>query len=378
MCEDSRLGDYCDRLARRPNLAKKPPTWLDSGKDVGTFGVSAKPPSWLDSGKDMRTFESSCCQRCSGSAFCSPVSGKCYDWKRKDYYHVCKGCDGTQPMADDGNFTIVFIPDTQFYVMDTGWSGAYQWEWMAQAQWIAEQQQALNIKAVIHVGDLVEKADRPHEWKNFFVGWEKIEATGVAWSLVPGNHDLKDMRSPWAADRWDQYNAAVAPAFQRNPHLHSNFPEGSYENSVVVFEASGIEFMVLGLELGPTKETMEWAENQLLQNPQKNAIINIHFVRWQLHAASDVSEWAKQFRNVFLIHQGHDCAREWHNTILNDWGEPILEVLTDYQCSGDGHLRYYTFRLNSGEVDAFTYSPSLQCYERDQNSQFTFGFQSRW
>jgi len=35
----------------------------------------------------------SCCESCSGTSFCSPISGACYDSKKKDYYETCAGGD---------------------------------------------------------------------------------------------------------------------------------------------------------------------------------------------------------------------------------------------------------------------------------------------
>jgi hypothetical protein len=258
--------------------------------------------------------------------------------------------------------------------MDVGYSGAYQHEWIAQADWIVDQKEALNIKAVVHVGDLVEVADRPHEWRNFFDGWDKVEATGIPWSMVPGNHDLNSMSEPWAANRWDFYNQYTAPVWRRNPRLNESYPEGRYENSLVFFEAGGVEFMVVGIELGPSQASLDWASKKLAEHSGKRAIINIHYVVWGSERGIDVGRWAKSHRNIFLIQQGHDCAREWNRVLYNNWGEPIQEVLTDYQCTGDGYLRYYTFRLAQDKVDAFTYSPSLGCYETDYDSQFTFEF----
>merc|ERR1711862_504057 len=31
-----------------------------------------------------------CCSRCGGSAFCSPRSGRCYPWQAKSYYQSCR------------------------------------------------------------------------------------------------------------------------------------------------------------------------------------------------------------------------------------------------------------------------------------------------
>eukprot|EP00929_Paragymnodinium_shiwhaense_P041512 TRINITY_DN21550_c0_g1_i2.p1 TRINITY_DN21550_c0_g1~~TRINITY_DN21550_c0_g1_i2.p1 ORF type:complete len:332 (-),score=58.92 TRINITY_DN21550_c0_g1_i2:821-1816(-) len=283
-------------------------------------------------------------------------------------------CNGTWPLHPAADFTIVAVPDTQFYVMNTGYSGSWQYEWVAQADWLAEQVEKLKVKAVIHLGDIVEFSTDPEQWHRFLQNWRKIEDSGVAWSVVPGNHDLVTMWDPWGQHRWDLYNYYMSDSWQRNPYLQEGFPEGKYENTLVFFETDGLEFMILGLELGPRQATLDWAGWHLDKNPQKHAIILVHYVDWLLHEGPNVADFAKHFRNVFMIHQGHSCAREWYKTFNNIWGEPIIEIMSDYQCTGDGYLRYYSFRLRDAQVDAHTYSPSLGCYETDADSQFTFAF----
>merc|ERR1711924_211769 len=49
------------------------------------------------------TAPASCCTTCSGKGYCSPVSGRCYDWKKRGYYATCfvgpapccSSCEGT-------------------------------------------------------------------------------------------------------------------------------------------------------------------------------------------------------------------------------------------------------------------------------------------
>jgi hypothetical protein len=281
-----------------------------------------------------------------------------------------------------GDLTIVFIPDTQNMVEDLNRNGWRLSDWIAQVDWIVQQKDVLNIQAVIHVGDLVQIATRSHEWDNFNKGWEKVVQSGIAWSLVPGNHDLNTMACWDCADRWDIYNQRMTAMWQRNMYLEDSYPSGRYENSVVLFEAAGIDFMIVAIELGPgatlpSQGTLDWASGKLRQYPQRRAIINNHFVLWGTERSNVISitEWAKQHRNVFLVQQGHDCAREWNKVVYNDWGEPIMEVLADYQCSGDSYLRYYTFHLDAQEIQAYTYSPVFQQFERDSNSQFAFPFE---
>ena len=53
------------------------------------------------------------------------------------------------------------------------------------------------------------------------------------------------------------------------------------------------------------------------------------------------------------------------------------QILSDYQDranGGNGWLRYYTFKPSTNTVQATTYSPTLNAFETDANSSFTFPF----
>merc|ERR1719253_1273838 len=107
------------------------------------------------------------------------------------------------------------------------------------------------------------------------------------------------------ADRWDIYDQKMAAMWQRNTYLENSYPPGRYDNSVVLFEAAGIEFMIVAIELGPgvtrsSQGTLDWASAKLRQYPQRRAIINNHFVVWGTERSEVISitEWAKQHRDI--------------------------------------------------------------------------------
>ena len=54
--------------------------------------------------------------------------------------------------AGTGDFSIVVLPDTQYYTTNSSWMEHFY----DQTQWIMDNRQSYNIKAVIHVGDIVE------------------------------------------------------------------------------------------------------------------------------------------------------------------------------------------------------------------------------
>ena len=73
-------------------------------------------------------------------------------------------------------------------------------------------------------------------------------------------------------------------------------------------------------------------------------------------------------------HEHNGDAGEARRSDHNTCGQPVQQILTDYQDranGGDGWLRYYTFDPSAGTMTATTYSPKLGVYETDADSAFT-------
>ena len=92
--------------------------------------------------------------------------------------------------ASAENFTIVALPDTQFY------SESYPAIFTAQTQWIVDNKDALNIVYVAHEGDIVNVATSTAQWDNADAAMDLLEnpattglADGIAYGMAPGNHD---------------------------------------------------------------------------------------------------------------------------------------------------------------------------------------------
>ena len=77
-----------------------------------------------------------------------------------------------------------------------------------------------------------------------------------------------------------------------------------------------------------------------------------------------------------MVVNGH-YPGEGRLTSNNSCGQPVHQVLTDYQSranGGDGWLRYYTFKPATNTIEATTYSPKLGTFETDATSQFTLAY----
>src|SRR5262245_20194500 len=80
-------------------------------------------------------------------------------------------------------FTVVLLPDTQFY------SEKYPETYVAQTMWIRERVKADNIKFVVCLGDIVQNAHVEGEWKRADQAAHILDGV-VPYSAVPGNHDF--------------------------------------------------------------------------------------------------------------------------------------------------------------------------------------------
>src|SRR6266536_961699 len=78
-------------------------------------------------------------------------------------------------------FTIVLLPDTQYY------SEYYPLTYTSQTQWIVNNKASRNIVFVLHEGDVTD-VNADFEWQNANASMSLLDGI-VPYALVPGNHD---------------------------------------------------------------------------------------------------------------------------------------------------------------------------------------------
>ena len=297
----------------------------------------------------------------------------------------------TEALADD--FTIIVLPDTQLY------SQTYPSVFQSQTQWILDNQDALNIAFVTHVGDIVNVAGIEQQWLNADAALSLLDPAGneelMPYGLAVGNHDQ--------------------PSTLFNVHFGLNrfcpdsicrsYYGGNYgttnDNNYQLFSAGGMDFVIIHLEFdlsssasspGPddgshTWDVMNWAEGVLATYSDRRAIISSHFIldTWNLTGdfpprsiqGQRLYNWFKDNENVFLMVCGHywQAARRSDPTIAGDANQDgkcdasgtgcIDAVVADYQnlaSGGNGWLRIMTFSPNNDTIRVRTYSTTLDAY----------------
>ena len=294
------------------------------------------------------------------------------------------------------DFTIVALPDTQYYSGEL--NGGTKAIFSAQTDWIVSEMNTRNIQFVMHLGDVVEHGDNNNggidnefEYINAKDAMYRLEnptttllADGLPYSMAIGNHD----QSPnGAADGtstyWNKY-FGVHPTLGTNhfagkPYYGGTQVAQNADNNYTLFSAGGLDFICISFEYDTTPDAADlaWADALLKQYASRRAIVVTH---WTVNTGnpatfstqgSAIYQALKNNPNLMMIHGGH-IHGEGRRTDSYA-GRTVHSILADYQGrthGGDGWLRIMQFSPANNVVHVKTYSPTLNQFETDADSQF--------
>jgi len=278
----------------------------------------------------------------------------------------------TAPTGAEKPFTVVLLPDTQNY------AAFFPETFLAQTRWIKDQREKMNIRYVLHLGDLTE-ADTAREWKLVDKAMGLLDDV-VPYTVVPGNHDghygrRRDTR---------RYNGYFGPQrFKGKKHYVGHYGDAN-DSNVSLFEAGGMKFMVLGLEFGPRDEVLKWAGEQCAKYKDRKVIVVTHCYMYfddtrvgegdssnpHVYArdANDGEQmwekFVKHHANIFLVVSGHIRPKgAGRLTSGGEHGNAVHQMLANYQAfkkGGNGWLRILKFVPDENKIVVTTWSPTLK------------------
>ncbi len=148
-----------------------------------------------------------------------------------------------------------------------------------------------------------------------------------------------------------------------------------------MFSAGGDDYLIFHIQFNPSDDILSWASEVIDQYPSRRIIVStheyVHGYGYYSHSRSEIGDhiWGKLVKphadQIFLVLSGH-YENEERITSLED-GYYVHQLLSDYQDrpnGGNGWLRIIEFSPNIDEISIKTYSPYLNKYETDSNSQF--------
>jgi hypothetical protein len=278
----------------------------------------------------------------------------------------------TVPPTPGPDFSLVIIPDSQYYSQNSGGTRAALLN--AQTQWIVDNRIAKNIAFVAHMGDITENGDNggnPSEWINADTAMSILEnpATtglpyGIPYGIQPGNHDINQDQN-------------VAGTFYNQYFGVSRFTDRSYygghygttnNNNYQLISAGGLNFIIIDLAYRSTADAaiLDWADSLLKAYPERRAIINSH---WVINTGDPATfggqgqaiyDRLKNNPNLFLMLCGHVWGEGKRADVYQ--GRTVYSILSDYQGAangGNGFMRILTFKPADNTIHVESYSPAL-------------------
>lgn len=301
------------------------------------------------------------------------------------------------------SFTLIVLPDTQCYADARFGFAAKRWgadlrdQLFEQMQWIKENKDELNIVMVAHVGDIVQ-ADHEEEWKIADKAFAMIDDV-VPYVVCLGNHDFgyhenpeKPARFWFAANRGAaNYNKYLGYSrFKGKPWRGERLGETD-ENYCCRFEALGMKFLIISLEMHPRDESIAWANEVVSAHPKHRCIVLTHSYLdtrserlvtdpyCEIEGNCGQAMWEKfvgRHENIFMVLCGHMLG-EGLLTSVGQNGNTVHQVLANYEFEdkgGAGYLRIMTFIPAENRIDVQTYSPSLKQQKTTFKSLFSLEY----
>jgi len=311
--------------------------------------------------------------------------------------------DGALPEVSHGpgGFTVVALPDTQYY------AEAHRDIFEAQVRWILDNRRQQKIAFVLHEGDIVN-VDTEKQWEVAATALHKLDGI-VPYALAAGNHDYL---SYGIDDRGTLINKYFpVSGFASAPWWLGTFEPERVENNAQLLRLNEQDWLVLSLEFGPRDTALSWAASVLEAYPQTPAILVTHAylyvdgTRYDHLTRNDqlwnpYSYWFKggspppgtcndgeemwqklisSHENVRFVISGHvfnldtgEAAAVLSTTRPS--GTVVHQIVANYQESGGqatGYLRIMAFDETARMLKVSTYSPSMNRWKRDPANEFT-------
>lgn len=290
------------------------------------------------------------------------------------------GSNDSYKLRNKNNYCFVLIPDSQNTV-------EYCPNVMKKAidQMILRSNE-LNLKAVLHLGDVVDDFDDAAQYENAKNIFYRLPKAGVKFLIQPGNHDE-------CANVISQYNPLFGENSPEYKELTKSYLHTKAWSGAMFVQAGSYTYMMISLSCVNSETNWstqsgerEWFEQMLQKYPNYPTIVTRHDIQncsdtepssvklsmegeklWQI---------VKKYPQVFMMVGGHSHG-SGVQMLKNDAGQDVISILTDLQFSyngGNGWFRYLEFDEAENKIYYSIYSPYAASLPQNQKTFFDVNF----
>ncbi|MBF0207009.1 MAG: metallophosphoesterase [Oligoflexia bacterium] len=248
-------------------------------------------------------------------------------------------------------FSIITLPDTQKFIH-------FKPEiFEKQIRWIINNRKKLNIKHVIHLGDIVDEDEDISMWETADKIFTLLDEAKIPYSIAIGNHDYS-MGSGAPVSQYlvrEKSNYSKYFPSTRFSRLSTNAMH-SYDayNNYQIINFGNAKLMVFALELYPRDRVLTWVKDILTEYSDYKAVIGTHaFLELDGTLIRDIEFidenqqvidgkppsiiWEKisKFENIVGILCGHRINSQGFGSFIKSVqgpkGNRVVHLLSDYQ-----------------------------------------------
>jgi pimeloyl-ACP methyl ester carboxylesterase len=282
----------------------------------------------------------------------------------------------SQPLQAPWNFSVIALPDTQLY------SQSYPAIFTNQTQWIVDTAASLNTVFVTHEGDIVNTYSATSQWNNANSSMRKLDGI-VPWAVLPGNHDGNNVGG--TGENLVNYNTYFPFSRFSGQPWYGGAYNNVNSNSFELFSGGADDYLIFHFQYHPSDAVLAWANATIADYPGRRVIVTTHDYMnvddsrttegdhiWNSFVAAHADQ-------VFLVLCGHMHAGSDGEARRTDFvnGHAVYQLMAnfqDYPNGGNGWLRILDFRPVEDKIYVKTFSPYLNQYQTDADSQFTLDY----
>jgi hypothetical protein len=277
-------------------------------------------------------------------------------------------------------FCLAIIPDSQQEVLKPSDDRLQK-----RLEWLVVNRETLNLKMVLHVGDLMNWDTPDHiQYERASAAFGVLDRAGLPYALALGNHDtaattVGGSAAPGKVNvnlrNTTTFNAYFPSA--RFKALGAVYEAGKIDNAYHTFSAGGLDWLVLNLELWARTGAVSWAKTVLQSPPSHNVIVLTHS---HLNAKSAIVQTPggygdnspqyvfdhllKEHANVRLVFSGHVGSHGYRKDQGVN-GNPIHQFLQCYHDNAANPVRLFEFDTRQGTIRTRVHCPSTGQDKKD-------------
>ncbi|MEV4118818.1 carbohydrate-binding domain-containing protein [Micromonospora sp. NPDC049645] len=288
--------------------------------------------------------------------------------------------------ATDTKFSFAVLPDTQQEVLNSSDS-----RFLNRTNWLVQNRSALDLRFVTSSGDVVNW-DTPDHSQYVIArnAMRPIEGAAIPYALALGNHDTQATGVGGSARDPEHTRELVRDTSVFNQYftvsqyraVKGQFEAGKVDNSYSTFEAGGVQWMVLTLELWPRVEAVNWARSVVAANPRHNVIVVTHdYIDGSGAIEQSASYGAtspqylfdnliKQYANIRFVFSGHvGIAANRVDTGVN--GNKVYSFLQTFHSNTTNPVRLVEVDTAANSLRTWIYAPYTNQSFTEYDRSFT-------